>query len=127
MFAFTIESINDIWGWIAMGIGGGILVPTFLTVILVAVQRRWLCHRHGNRTAAAVLQRLFFPEWDDITKFMTILSVGFIGTIIGTLITPPTNHEVLKNFYLKTRPFGFWKPYKAILGRTCKRENGQRT
>lgn len=114
-FAFTIESINDIWGWIAMGIGGGILVPTFLRLYWWRFNGGGFAIGMATGLAAAVLQRLFFPEWDDIMKFMTILSIGFIGTIIGTLITPPTNHEVLKNFYLKTRPFGFWKPYKAML------------
>src|SRR5690606_28939573 len=27
-----------------------------------------------------------------------------------SLLTPPDDEEVLKNFYLKVRPWGFWKP-----------------
>lgn len=115
LFAFTIESINDIWGWIAMGIGGGILVPTFLRLYW------WRFNGGGFATGmavgllAAVLQRLFFPEWDDMVKFSVILAFGFVGTIAGTLLTPPTDKKVLTNFYLTTRPFGFWKPFKRML------------
>jgi len=115
MFAFTIESINDIWGWIAMGIGGGILVPTFLRLYWWRFNGGGFAIGMAAGLLAAVLQRIFFPGWDDITKFLIILGIGFVGTITGTLITPPTNRKVLENFYLKTRPFGFWKPLKSIL------------
>ncbi len=115
LFAFTIESINDIWGWIAMGIGGGILVPTFLRLYWWRFNGGGFAIGMAAGLTAAILQRIFFPGWDDITKFLVILSIGFVGTITGTLITPATDRKVLENFYRKTRPFGFWKPFKAQL------------
>ncbi len=30
LFGYTVKSINDIWGWIIMGLGGGLLVPGIL-------------------------------------------------------------------------------------------------
>lgn len=115
LFAFTIESINDVWGWIAMGIGGGILVPTFLRLYWWRFNGGGFAIGMATGLLAAVLQRIFFPAWDDMSKFLIILSIGFVGTIIGTLLTPPTDRKVLENFYRRTRPFGFWKPLVSIL------------
>lgn len=115
MFAFTIESINDVWGWIAMGIGGGILVPTFLRLYWWRFNGGGFAIGMFTGLLAAILQRIFAPGWDDLTKFGIILLVGFVGTIIGTLLTPPTDQKVLENFYKITRPFGFWKPFKKQL------------
>ena len=115
LFAFTIESINDVWGWIAMGIGGGILVPTFLRLYWWRFNGGGFAIGMATGLLAAVLQRIFYPGWDDMTKFSIILIIGFVGTIIGTLLTPPTDRKVLENFYRKTRPFGFWKPLVSIL------------
>ena len=42
-------------------------------------------------------------------------SIGLAGSIIGTLLAPPTDPEVLKHFYRTTRPFGFWKPLEHVL------------
>lgn len=120
LFAFTIESINDVWGWIAMGIGGGILVPTFLRLYWWRFNGGGFAIGMAAGLIAAVLQRIFLPGWDDITKFLVILCIGFVGTIAGTLITPPTDRKVLENFYRRTRPFGFWKPFKEILPETVR-------
>jgi hypothetical protein len=115
LFAFSIQSINDIWGWIAMAIGGAILAPTFLRLYWWRFNGGGFAIGMAVGLAAAVLQRIIFPEWNDIIKFLVVLGIGFIGTIIGTLITPPTEREVLENFYRKTRPMGLWKPLKYVL------------
>jgi hypothetical protein len=41
--------------------------------------------------------------------------IGFVGTLLGTYFTAPTEKSVLKNFYTTTRPLGFWKPFKIFL------------
>ena len=45
-----------------------------------------------------------------ILSFPVILAVSLIGCFAGSLLTPPDDEEVLKRFYLKVRPWGFWKP-----------------
>ena len=38
------------------------------------------------------------------------------GSIIATLLTPAEEMEVLKSFYSKVRPWGFWKPvHQAVI------------
>jgi solute:Na+ symporter, SSS family len=42
--------------------------------------------------------------------FPIILLASLIGCVAGSLMTPADDEEVLKNFYLKVRPWGFWRP-----------------
>ncbi|NDV60570.1 sodium:solute symporter family protein [Bacteroides sp. 519] len=55
-----------------------------------------------------------FPEYamwaEPLYYFPIILLFSIIGCIIGTYSAPPTEEGALKNFYQKTRPWGFWKP-----------------
>ena len=115
LFAFNVKSINDIWGWIAMGLGGGLLIPTILRLYWWRFNGGGFAIGTITGLIAAVAQRFVMPDLDDISKFLIIAAVGLVGTVIGTLFTKPTDPEVLENFYLKTRPFGFWKPLKKLL------------
>ena len=45
-----------------------------------------------------------------IEQFPFLLIIALKGSIFGCLLTPPDDEETLKNFYKKTRPWGFWKP-----------------
>ncbi|MCU0857014.1 MAG: hypothetical protein MUC65_01235, partial [Pontiellaceae bacterium] len=64
---------------------------------------------------AAIVQRTFWPGLNEIWQFVFILAIGFIGTVTATLLTEPTDPEVLKNMYMKTRPFGVWGHLKKTL------------
>jgi Na+/proline symporter len=56
----------------------------------------------------------FFPNLaPDIRIFFffpIILLFSSIGCILGTYMHPPTEEEVLVDFYKNVRPWGFWKP-----------------
>ncbi|MFC1606401.1 hypothetical protein ACFL47_00400 [Candidatus Latescibacterota bacterium] len=52
---------------------------------------------------------------DERVQFASLMGISFFATILGTYLTPPTDSTVLENFYRKTRPFGFWVPYKKLL------------
>jgi hypothetical protein len=41
--------------------------------------------------------------------------LGLFGSIAGTLLTKPMDQEILRNFYIKTKPFGFWGQMKDSL------------
>jgi hypothetical protein len=46
---------------------------------------------------------------------------------VGSLLTPPDDVEVLKNFYVKVRPWGAWRPIHQLvvaerLGLTANRD-----
>lgn len=114
-FARNADSIEDIWGWIMMGLSGAFLVPNLM--------RLYWWRFNGTGTAvgslvgmtAAILQRIFFPEFNEFLQLGYALAAGLIGGLIGTFLDKPTDPEVLKEFYLKTRPFGFWGHLKRKL------------
>ncbi|NQT27225.1 sodium:solute symporter [candidate division KSB1 bacterium] len=114
-FTLVIRNINDIWGWITMSIGAGLLVPMLL---------RWYWWRLNGwgfsigmvaGMIAAVVQKLVFPDVPEYTSFMFASGISLIGTIVGTLLTPATDPKTLEEFYKLTRPFGFWGPVKKAL------------
>ena len=45
LFAFSARSINDVWAWIIMGLGSGMMFPADAAAVLAAVQRRGI---HGG-------------------------------------------------------------------------------
>ncbi len=115
LFSLLITNINEIWGWITMGIGAGLIVPMLV---------RWYWWRFNGYgfaigtlmgLLAAMFQRFFLPGIPEYWAFSFASGMSFIGLVAGTLLTPQTNEDVLLHFYKKTRPFGFWGPIKAKL------------
>jgi hypothetical protein len=48
--------------------------------------------------------------------FPVVLILSLIGCFAGTLLTKPEDDEVLKDFYRRVRPWGFWGPvYRKVL------------
>jgi len=115
LFAFTLDSINDVWGWIVMGLGAATLVPTILRLYW------WRFNGSGYAIGtmvgltAALIQRAIVPDLNELYQFILAIGIGLIGSVVGTLLTKPTDPEVLENFYLKTRPFGIWGHLKRTL------------
>lgn len=109
LLSYTIRNINDIWGWITMGIGSGLFIPQLL---------RWYWWRFNGfgfawgsvaGMGAAVITRLLAPEsFPEYYSFLIASGGSLLGCIAGTYLTAPTEESVLRNFYKVTRPFGFW-------------------
>jgi solute:Na+ symporter, SSS family len=115
LFSMAIKNINEIWGWITMSIGAGMIVPTLV---------RWYWWRmNGYGFAigtvagmiAAVIQRLWFPNVPEYVAFSFAASISFVAMIIATYASKPTDEKVLYEFYKTTRPFGFWAHIRAKL------------
>lgn len=120
--AAGIKSINDIWGWLTMGLGAGMIIPLLV---------RWYWWRMNGfgftigtifGMGTAIFQKIFYPEATEYLSFAILVLSSLTATIIGTLLTEKTSSEVLINFYKTTRPFGFWKPIKSILSNDTKSE-----
>jgi Na+/proline symporter len=115
LFSRSLESINEIWGWMMMGFGAGFLVPSFLRLYW------WRFNGAGSAIGtlvgliAAIVQRLVWPGMVEWQQFLFVMAVGLIGSITAALLTKETDPEVLKNMYLKTRPFGVWGHLKNTL------------
>jgi Na+/proline symporter len=115
IMAYTTKNINDIWSWLMMGLAGGLIVPLALRLYWWRFNGMGFAVGTCVGVAAAVAQRFFFssmPEWQ---QFVFVTGIGFIASVGGTYLAAPADIKVLKNFYLKTRPFGLWKPCKLLL------------
>jgi Na+/proline symporter len=113
--AYMASNINDIWGWLMMGLSAGFIVPAVLRL------HWWRFNASGyaigimTGLVAAIIQRFVAPQMIEWQQFVYILSIGIIGSLIGTYITEPTPMPVLENYYKKVRPFGAWGKFKNLL------------
>lgn len=107
---FFANSINGLTLWITSALYGGYAAANVL---------KWIWWRFngygyffgmlGGLLASTFVPQLM-PDVIDIYLFPIILGISFLGCILGTLLTPPDDEEVLKNFYRNTKPWGFWSP-----------------
>ncbi|MFA6426489.1 MAG: sodium:solute symporter [Phycisphaerae bacterium] len=115
VLVYGTESINDIWGWISMGLIGGLSVPLILRLYWWRFNAGGFAIGTMVGITAALAQRYLIPKMTEWEQFLYISSIGFLASLIGTFITKPTDQKTLENFYKTTRPFGFWKPLKHLL------------
>ena len=115
-----VTSLNSIVQWIVAALYGGYTAANLLKWIW------WRFNSYGYfwGMAAGMASAGLVPQCSiwlvqheyvaqkpaDIYLFPIILALSLLGSIVGTLLTPPDDTEVLKAFYLKVRPWGFWKP-----------------
>lgn len=109
---FFAGSINSLTLWITSALYGGYAAANVLKWIW------WRFNGYGyfggmlaGLIAATIIPYLF-PDTSAIYLFPWILLISFIGCFLGVILVPADAEEVLKNFYKKTKPWGFWKPIR---------------
>lgn len=116
-FGFVAQNLNTIVQWLVGALYGGYAASNLL---------KWHWWRFnsygyfwgmlsgiiGAGVAAPLVGALGFDfgEATPLYAFPLILAISLVGCIAGTLLTRPDPAEVLEDFYLKVRPWGFWKP-----------------
>jgi Na+/proline symporter len=107
---FFIGSLNEIVGWIVSALYGGYTASNLLKWYW------WRFNAYGYfwgmvaGIAGSMIVPLLMRGVPPIYGFPVILALSLVGCIAGTLMTPPDDQSVLENFYLRVRPWGFWKP-----------------
>ncbi|MDX9973711.1 MAG: sodium:solute symporter [FCB group bacterium] len=115
MFAYYVKSINDVWDWLIMGLGAGLMIPGLLRLFWWRFNGGGFAVGTFVGLAAAIVQRMFFPDLDSRLQFLFLGAVGTAASVIGAYLTKPEDHEVVARFYRITRPFGFWGPFRKLL------------
>lgn len=116
VIGFFVENINSVLQWIVSALYGGYIAANLL---------KWHWWRFNGfgyfwgmlvGILAAMIVPQFFPHTLPLYYFPLLMLVSFIGCIVGTLMTPPTDDETLIKFYVRVRPWGWWGPVadKAI-------------
>jgi Na+/proline symporter len=108
---FQSQSIAEIWNWMMVTLGAGIIVPNVL---------RWYWWRMngwgyawgtlGGMALSTIA--LFFDNWPAYIVFPLIVVTSLLLSVLGSLFTQPVEQKVLLSFYRSVRPFGFWGPVK---------------
>ncbi|MGK7874160.1 MAG: sodium:solute symporter [Xenococcaceae cyanobacterium] len=108
LFSFPVVNINDIWSWLTLGLGSGLFMPLLL---------RWYWWRFNGYgfalgtvagMMAAIITKLLGIQLPEYVNFLIPSVCSLLGCIVGTILTEPTDREVMENFYKVTRPFGLW-------------------
>jgi Na+/proline symporter len=107
VIGLNAKSIAQIWSWIMMALGAGIVVPNVL---------RWYWWRlngwgYSIGTLGGMflsLFALFFPEQPIYVVFPLICLSSLILSIIVSLKSSAVDEKVLIDFYTSVRPFGLW-------------------
>ncbi|MBN1541407.1 sodium:solute symporter [candidate division KSB1 bacterium] len=115
LMAYSVKSINEIWGWIVMGLQVGLIIPALFKFY-------WWRFNGGGFAAGTIVglvgafvQRAFWPNLLEWQQFTVLSAVSIAAAVIGTYLTKPTDEKVVERFYATTRPFGFWRPLKRRL------------
>ncbi|MFC2170069.1 hypothetical protein ACFLRM_05865 [Acidobacteriota bacterium] len=108
LIGYQAESIAQIWSWMMMALGAGVVIPNVL---------RWYWWRmngwgYAAGTMAGILCSifaLFMPELPMYMVFPPIVTASLLASVVTALKTPPVDEAVLIRFYETVRPFGFWQ------------------
>jgi SSS family transporter len=106
--SYFISNINEIWGWITMGISAGMFIPLVLRWYWARFNGYGFAIGMAAGLIAALLTKLLGTGLPEYTAFMIASGSSLAGCVCGTFLTAPTDIRVLEQFYKVTRPFGFW-------------------
>ncbi len=122
-----VASVNSAVIWIVTGLWGGYTASNVLKWYW------WRFNGYGyfwgmvtgmgsSLALPTLLPRLFdVTGWarshsinqEVVLTFPLVLGVSLIGCLAGTLLTKPEDDAILKDFYRRVRPWGFWGPVLA--------------
>lgn len=114
-FGFMTKSINDIVQWIVSALYGGYAAANLLK------WHWWRFNGYGyfwgmlNGIVAAGIVPLVAKDTPEIYTFPAIFAFSLAGCLAGSLLTKPDDIEVLKQFYLRVRPWGYWGPIARLV------------
>lgn len=110
LFGLYVMSLHNIIQWIVAALYGGYTASNVLKWYW------WRFNSYGyfwgmlGGILGSMIVPLLITDIAPVYAFPYILLISVIGCFAGSLLTEPDDEEVLKNFYLKVRPWGFWKP-----------------
>ncbi|MFZ0826165.1 MAG: sodium:solute symporter family protein [Verrucomicrobiia bacterium] len=115
LFGLITHSIDSIVQWIVSGLWGGYTASNVL---------KWYWWRFNSwgyfwgmltGIGSSLTMPVLFPQLHAINTFPIILGISLVGCFIATFLTQPEEDQVLKAFYRRVRPWGFWGPVHALV------------
>ena len=119
VFGLFAGSLNELTLWISASLYGGYAAANVLKWIWWRFNSMgYFAGMAGGLLASMTfpsLIKLWYPGLIDIYIFPFILLFSFVCCFVFTYATRPDPMEVLKKFYARTRPWGFWGPVIAAI------------
>ena len=113
---FMVSSINDILQWLTAALFGGYAAANFLKWIWWRFNGYGYFYGMVTGLIISLLLPYLFPNLSVILAFpFVILPVSTLGSVLGCLLTPADDMEVLKKFYRNVKPWGYWKPVIKLI------------
>lgn len=114
LFGLFLDSLDSIIQWLVSGLYGGYTAANLLKWYW------WRFNAYGYfwGMVAGILAALILPtalpllglDLNALEAFPINLALSMLGCLVGSFATDPDPLPVLKRFYLRTRPWGFWGP-----------------
>ena len=123
VFGLLTTSITEVMMWIVGALYGGYVMANVL---------KWYWWRFNGYgyfwgMMTGILSAMFAPYTaerilghsvsNSLYLFPFILAISVAGSIFGALLTKPEDEAVLKDFYKKVNPWGFWGPIREKVQR----------
>ena len=110
ILGFFVKDVNSVLQWIVGALWGGYIAANVF---------KWYWWRFNANgffwgMLTGIIAALAFPYiFKDVLPLYVwplLFLISIAGCIIGTFTAPPTDENVLKQFYKTIKPWGFWKP-----------------
>jgi SSS family solute:Na+ symporter len=126
LIGWNVTSVNSVVLWIVSGLWAGYTASNVLkwywwrfngygyfwgmvTGIVSALVLAWPDLLNNIPAVQSLLAR-HSVNLDVSIIFPLVLAISLTGCLLGALLTKPEDEEVLKDFYRRVRPWGFWGP-----------------
>ena len=117
LFGLIIDSISDAMLWITGALYSGYVMANVL---------KWYWWRFNGYgyfwgMMIGIVGAMFVPgtinaiagaSVNPLFTFPVLLVLSLVGCIVGTHLSAPEEHAILRHFYKTTRPWGFWGPVR---------------
>ena len=112
VFGFFAKDVNDVLQWIVGGLYGSYVAANVLKWYWWRFNGKGFFYGMVGGLIPALTFRFIFEGVLDTYTFPLMLLISVIACLVGTYTAPPTDEEVLKEFYKNVKPWGFWKPIR---------------
>jgi solute:Na+ symporter, SSS family len=110
---FFAKDVNSILQWIVSALYGGYIAANMLKWYWWRFNASGFFWGMTSGIIAALVFPLIFKNTLSLYSWPLLFLISLAGCFIGTWLTPPTEENVLKQFYKTVKPWGFWKPIQV--------------
>lgn len=112
ILGFFVKNVNSVLQWIVGALYGGYIAANMFKWYWWRFNANGFFWGMFTGVAAALTFPYIFPDTLPLYTWPLLFIISIAGCIIGTYAAPPTDENVLKEFYKTVRPWGFWKPVR---------------